>query len=140
MAAKRRALVDSSVIISSLISKKGAAYFLINHKLPATEFYISTLPFKEQKIVAKRLKIDNRKLQNLVKKRLKIIKIKQSKRYQAYVTDVNDAHIIAAAQKVKAKFLITYNQRHFKREKIKRDLNIITFTPAQLLQYLRSQN
>ena len=101
--------------------------------------------FKEQKIVAKRLKINDQKLADLVKKKLKIIKINQplaqlKKQYQTYAADPHDAHIVAATQKTKAKFLLTYNQRHFKKEKIKRDFSIMIFTPAQFLQYLRSQN
>lgn len=140
-----RIFVDSDVIISSLISKKGAAHFLLDEKLSKVRFFISNISLKEQKIVARRLKINEKKLQNLVKKRLVVVQLKESigqlkKKYQVYTTDLDDAHIVAGAKKSKAKFLITYNQRHFRKDKIKKDLSIFLLTPAQFLQYLRSKN
>jgi len=140
-----RVFVDSDVVISSLISKKGAAYFLLNEKLSRVRFFISNISFKEQKIVAKRLKIDEKRLQDLVKKSLAVVQLKRStnqlkKKFQAHTIDPDDAHVVAGAQKSKAKFLTTYNQRHFKKDKIKKDLDILLLTPAQFLQYLRSRN
>ena len=139
-----RVFVDSDVVISSLISQKGAAHFLLGEKISKVKFYISNFSFKEQKTVVERLKINQKKFQDLVKKRFAIIRLKttagQIKRdYQIYTTDPNDAHIVAGAEESKAKFLITYNQRHFKGDKIRNDLNILLLTPAQFLQYLRSE-
>lgn len=45
---------------------------------------------------------------------------------------------MAGAVEIKAKFLLTYNIRHFQRQKISEDFGIVVFTPAQYLQYLRS--
>ena len=59
-------------------------------------------------------------------------------RYKDYVEDLNDAHIVAGAAESKAHFLITYNIRDFKIEKIKKDFDIIVLTPGMFLQYLRS--
>ena len=139
-----RVFVDSDAIISSLISDRGAAYFLLNKKLPKIRFFISNASFKEQKIVVKRLKINKKRFQGLIKKRLTIVRLEKSidqlkKKYQAYTLDPDDAHVVAGAQKSKAKFLITYNQRHFRKDKIKKDLGILLLTPAQFLQYLRSR-
>lgn len=134
--------VDSDVVVSSLISSKGAAYLLINNK--DLSLYISNISVKELKIVCERLKIDKNDLKNLVSKRFKTVVLKTAlselkRSYQDYVLDENDAHIIAGAKTAKAKFLVTYNLKHYKADKIKADLGILITTPAMLLQYLRSQ-
>lgn len=134
---KIRTFVDSDVIISSIISQKGAAYFLLEN-LEAS-YYVSDVSVKELKKVVKRLGLDIEKLDKQIKK-LRISKLKPYKKdMQEYVLDTDDTHIIAGALSSKAKFLITYNIRHFKLEKIKRDFKINVLTPAQFLQYLRSQ-
>lgn len=139
-----RVSVDSDVVISSLISQEGAARLLLGEKISKVKFYVSNFSFKEQKIVAQRLKISQKKFQDLVKKRLTVVRLKTTtdqikKEYQIYTTDPNDSHIVAGAEASKARFLITYNQRHFRGDKIKKDLNILLLTPAQFLQYLRSK-
>lgn len=136
------AFVDSDVVISSLLSTKGASFFLFGQT--KINLFISSLSFKELKIVVKRLGIEKHKLNALLKRRLKIITLKGTKqeikeKYQNYVLDQNDAHIIAGAVAAKVKFLLSYNLKHFKSEKIKKDFNIILLTPAGFLQYLRSQ-
>lgn len=140
-----KVFVDSDVIISSLISEKGAAFFLITEKHPKVKFLISNLSLKEQRIVADRLKINEKGLQNLIGRRFTIVQLKGlvtklKRKYQEYTIDPYDAHIVAGAHKAKAKFLITYNRRHFNEDKIKKDFNIILFTPAQFLQYLRTRS
>ena len=135
-----KVFVDSDVIISSLLSTKGASYLLLQHK-DITPI-ISSYSNEEIEVVIERLNIQNKlfkplKLKlHIVKLSLKIEKIK--KNYHGYVTDADDAHIVAGATFAKTKFLITYNIRHFKKDKIKEDLNIIVLTPGQFLQYLRS--
>lgn len=132
--------VDSDVVISSLISTFGAAYFLVNSE--NLTLFISNLSFLELKIVTERLGIDRKKLNVLIKRfnlvRLETTPERLKEKYKDYITDLNDAHIVAGAVKAKVKFLISYNIKHFKVDKIKRDLNIIVTTPAHLLQYLRS--
>jgi len=95
------------------------------------------------RIVVPRMRLGINKLEELLEERLIIIKLKQKavefrKTYGNYVTDVNDAHIVAGAVIAKAKFLITYNVRHYKTEKIRSKLEIVILTPAKYLQYLRS--
>lgn len=132
--------VDSDVIISSLLSVKGAAYFLLNQP---NEFVISNVSKKELERVADRLEISRNKLHNLIQKRFKTVKlitdlaiIKSD--FKDYTNDPNDAHIVAGAAEAKAKFLLTYNIRHFNKQKISEDFDITVLTPAQYLQYLRS--
>lgn len=137
----KKVFVDSDVVISSLISQKGAAHLLLNKQ--KTNFVISNISKAELEKVANRLEINQDKLQALVKKKLKIINLTQEiasikKEFRDYTFDPDDAHIVAGAAKAKAKFLLTYNLRHFKRQKITEDLGITILTPAQYLQYLRS--
>lgn len=137
----RKVFVDSDVIISSLISEKGAAYFLLSEQ--KSNFIISNISKRELEKVVNRLSLRMDQLQNLIKGKLKTIKLtvnleKIKKDFQSYTSDPNDAHIIAGAVKAKTKFLLSYNIRHFKRQEINKDLGIIVLTPAQYLQYLRS--
>lgn len=137
----RKIFIDSDVVISSLLSKKGAAYFLLNKQ--KSDFVISNLSQKELVVVAKRLKIEQAKLQNLIRKRLRVVKLKKDisrvkKDFKIYTHDIDDAHIVAGATSTKASFLLTYNLKHFQKQKIKKDFGIIVLTPAQYLQYQRS--
>lgn len=134
--------VDSDVVISSLLSTIGAAYLLLQNKTNKY-FYISSISKQELERVCKDLSIKKDKLEKLINEKLKIVnvdmQIKDIKsKYGKYVYDINDAHIVAGAIFSKADFLITYNTKDYKIQKIKNDLNIIIFTPAMLLQYLRS--
>ena len=139
---KIKVFVDSDVIISSLISSTGAAYFLI-HKTNL-ELYITNQSVTELEIVADRLNLNPVKLKNLIKDHLKILKLEESlakvkEKYNQYTYDLNDSHIVAGARQANPNFLITYNTRHFKADKIKQDFKIIVITPAYLLQFLRSR-
>ena len=114
--------VDSDVIISSLLSEKGASFFLFSQT--KVDLFISSLSLKELKIVVKRLGIEEHKLDTLIEKRLKVVILEKTKReiekkYQNYVLDKDDTHIVAGARKAKVKFLLSYNLRHFRKEKIK---------------------
>jgi len=132
--------VDSDIVVSSLISKTGATYLLINKT--SVERWISNLSQKEIKIVAERLNLDKKKSKNIFT-RFKTIKLKEvtkklKEKYISYVVDLNDAHILAGAIEAKTGFLVSYNLKHFKIDKIKADFKIIVLTPAKFLQYLRS--
>jgi predicted nucleic acid-binding protein len=134
--------VDSDVVISSLLSSIGAAFLLI-HKTDDINLFISNLSQKELEIVVDRLDISQKDLKSLLEKRFDIIDLKYtheeiSKEYKNYVSDINDAHIIYGAKEAKVRFMITYNLKDYKIEKIKRDLNILVMTPGQFIQYLRS--
>jgi len=140
MTSKLEVFFDSDVIISSLISNKGAAYLLLN--TTAVKPIISDIQKEELTIVAKRLNLGLDKLNNLIEKRFLVTKIKNPRRevekgYLEYVLDPNDAHIVAGIVASKPSFFVSYNLRHFKIDKIKTDFKAISLTPAQLLQYLR---
>jgi len=134
--------LDSDAIISSLLSSTGAAYACTQSS--SIQKYISTLSYTELAVVCKRLKIEQSKLKKLVASECDVSEIPLTneslqQRYKSFVYDPNDAHIIAGAVATKARFLITYNLKHFNAELIKREFAIIVLTPAQLLQYLRSR-
>lgn len=138
----KKVFVDSDVIISSLISSSGAAYFLLN-QAHGLKFFISNISQNELLEVAKELKLDQAKLKNLLRKRFEKVPIKEKLAEIKlscceYTIDPGDAHIIAGAKESKANFLVSFNVRHFKTDKIKKDFNIAVITPANLLQYLRS--
>lgn len=132
-----RVFIDSDVVISSLLSSGGAAYILLN----ATDVthIISTASVKELRVVCKRLNISRDHLDTLIQKKLTVIPLrKEAKNYQVYVADQNDTHIVVGAVSAKASYLVSYNLKHFKRDKIKDELEILLMTPALFLQYMRS--
>ncbi len=134
--------LDSDVIISSLISSSSAAYLLINN-VKDLELYISNLSVKELEIVTERLILDEEQLTQIINSRCQKVDLKDSNKkikdkYNNYILDINDAHIVAGAKEAKVRFLISYNLRHYKLDKIKEDFGVIVLTPAQFLQYLRS--
>jgi len=134
--------IDSDVFISSLISQKGAAYFLI-HKANL-KLFLSNRSVEEIKIVIKELKLKPKDWTRIISL-FSIIPLPQTKEkikniYGHYVSDINDSHIIAGAHQAKVRYLVSYNLKHFKIEEIKRDFKIECLTPAQFLQYLRSVN
>ena len=137
-----RVFVDSDVIISSLISKTGAAYLLMHDT--RIDRFISDVSFFELKRVAGVLHLLQKDLQKLVQTECNVVTIGESmnelRRMTAYTRDTNDAHIVLGAKCAKAKFLVTYNTKHYQTEKIREDLGIIVLPPAYLLQYLRSVN
>lgn len=141
---RRKIFVDSDVAISSLLSSKGAAYFLLNEV--NLEFYISNISIREIKRGVDKLDLDNEKFQNLLEDTLKTIKLKEDKvdierikvTFKDYVFDEDDAHIVAGARRAKAKLILTYNIKHFKIDKIAENFKIVVTTPAKFLQYLRS--
>lgn len=136
-----RIFVDSDVIISSLLSSSGAAHLLITEE--SLTLFISSISRIELEVVVDRLSIEKEKLNTLIVSNVHITLLSQSltdikELFKEYVWDKDDAHIVAGAKSSEANFLITYNLRDFKVGKIKKDFNIITVTPGQFLQYIRS--
>lgn len=137
-----KVFIDTDVFISSLISKTGAAYLLLN-KTKNIKLVVSDLSVLEIDKVAKRLKLDPEKAQDLIDRRFSQAQLiepvpKLKAMFGGYVLDEGDVHIVAGAKKAKVKFLISYNIKHFRADKLKRDFDIILITPANFLQYLRS--
>ncbi len=138
-----KAFIDSDVIISSLISKTGASYLLLNK--PPVEFdtWISNHSTKECKKVCKRLDLNKNELTKLAEKAFSIVSLDQTdkleEKYGKYSTDRYDAHIVAGAVEAEAQFIITYNQKDYLERKIKNDFGIVVATPGTFLQFLRGK-
>lgn len=135
----KRVFLDTDVIISALISKKGASYAISTNKeiQKATTESIK----KEVKNVSKRLNLrpPSKKLfADFEKSRKKIAKSKVITTYSEYVTDKHGSHVLAGAVKTKSNFLLTYNIRHYKVDAIKRDFDIIVTKPGLYLQTRRN--
>ncbi len=136
-----RVFLDSDVVISSLLSSKGASYALIQLKNRVTRF-ISSYSLRETELVLDRMGISSEKLTPM-KKQVSIVSVSKSnenikKEYSLFVLDENDSHIVAGAVEAKAHYLVTYNAKHFKREDIRKEFSIQVISPGLFLQYLRS--
>jgi len=133
--------VDSDVIIASLLSQNGAAYYLCTHQGNYT-LTISDISQNEIERVARRLHISQEQTQERLNT-LNIVALPQDKKYleemHIYVHDLLDSHIVLGAYTAQVSFLLTYNTKHYHIDKIKQNLSIITLTPARFLQYLRSK-
>lgn len=137
----KKIFVDSDVVLSSLLSSKGAAHFLLNEV--DLELNISNISLREIERGIAKLSLDKNQLKILVKNRLKLIELKESTKkikvdFENYIFDEDDAHVVAGAKKTKAKVILSYNLKHFNKQKISEDFGITVLTPAQYLQYLRS--
>lgn len=134
---KKKVFLDSDVVISSLISNKGAAHFIIHET--DLQLFISNRSVEELEKVAVRLNLNNNKLTDIIKKRLNVVKLKEIKEsFKNYTWDFNDVHIIAGAKEAKVKYLLSYNIKDFKVDNITQELKIVVTIPARFLQYLRS--
>ena len=133
--------LDSDVLLSSVISQKGAAYQLT---LQAGLIRcISNYSALESKRVALGLKLPDKDLSGQINK-CQIVDLRTSpkeikKKYLKYVHDEDDTHIVAGAVESSARFLVTYNLKDYLSELVLKDLKIIILTPGIFLQYLRSR-
>lgn len=139
--AKIKIFIDSDVVISSLLSQTGASNVVIQST--SLSSFISDFSYEELIRIINKLKIDKKKLEKILKNRLKIIKLKKDKeeiltQFKKYTYDIEDVHIVAGAVESNSKFLITFNIKDYKIEKIYQDLSIKIILPGELLQYLRS--
>lgn len=136
-----KVFIDSDVVISSLLSQTGASNLIVNNA--DLRSFISNFSHEELNRTVDKLGIDKNKLERILKTRLKIIKIKLDKekildRFASYTNDIKDAYIVAGAKAAQAKFLVTFNTKDYKIEKIQQDFGLRVILPGELLQYLRS--
>jgi len=136
-----RVFTDSDVVISSLISDAGAAYALIHDS--KAEPTVSNYSITEIRQVNDRLNIPSSSFNALIHNFLSVTQIDIDlhtikNKYGHYVKDKDDSHIIAGAVRSHAQFVATYNLKDYNIELIRRDAGIITTTPGNILQYLRS--
>jgi len=136
-----KVFLDTDVLISALLSQKGASYKLIND----TKFkkIISKTITEETNEVSRRENINKGAVRAILKKTkitsLFLSKEKLLKTYSKYVFDEEDSHVVAGAYISKSNFLLTHNIKHYHVVKIKNDRGIKVMRPGDFLQYLRSQ-
>lgn len=135
--------VDSDVVIASLLSSSGASYLLLHHA--TVKAHVSSVQKRELTSVCQRLGIDLERLSTLLNKHVRVVPFNKplseiKRTHSNYTNDPDDAHIVYGAKSAGTRFLITYNLKHFRSEKIKEDFGIILVTPGQFLQYLRSRS
>ena len=104
---------------------------------------MSNLSLIELMDVTKKLKIETSRLVSFVKKRFNQVNLEEDfkelkRQFNDYTNDPEDIHVVAGAALAGVDFLLTYNMKDYKIDKIKKDLNILTLTPGNFLQYLRS--
>lgn len=138
-----KVFIDSDVIISSLLSQSGASHIIIQNNYNRLDSFVSNFSYEELNNTADKLRIDKNKLDKILQNKIKLIKLKQDKeailnKYGNYTYDIEDAHIVAGAAKAKSKFLVTFNAKDYKIDKIYQDFGIRVIVPGELLQYLRS--
>ena len=136
------AFVDSDVIISSLISSKGAAYILLNKISDRLVVSSQSVQELERVVTREKMSLDalHATLSLLRVVPLTAINNDLVSYYSTFVLDPDDSHIVAGAVVANVKFLITYNTRHFSILQIKNKFNITVLKPGNYLQYLRSIN
>lgn len=135
-----RVYLDSDVVISSLISDRGAAFHLLHQNIPDVELFLSNLSEQEIELVITELKLDQTAFKSLIKfvSKVEVASVEVGNCLEL-VNDRCDAHIVAGANKAEAEFLLSYNLKDYKIEAIKRKFNLIIMTPGKFLQYLRSK-
>lgn len=132
---------DSDVVNSSLLSNKGAAYYLTS--VIPIQRVVTQYSVEEIERGLRKLNADTSQLHSHITNTFSIIRLSDplytlQEHYSPYVLDIFDSHVIAGADVSKARFLVSYNIKHYKTELIKRELGISIVTPAHLIQYLRS--
>lgn len=138
---KVKVFVDTNLLVSALISQKGASYEIVQNSNIVK--IISPTVSKELTEVSKKFRFRNKDVETILKhlslKKVSLKKEKLEEIYSGYVMDTKDTHVLSSAKESKTKFLLTHNIKHFRVEKINNDFGIIVIKPGNFLQYLRSQ-
>ena len=128
---KVKVFVDTNLLVSALISQKGASYEIVQNSNIVK--IISPTVSKELTEVSKKFRFRNKDVETILKhlslKKVSLKKEKLEEIYSRYVIDPKDTHVLSSAKESKTKFLLTYNIKHFRVEKINNDFGIIVIKP-----------
>lgn len=143
MSRKYKVFLDSDVVVSALISGKGASSWVVGQS--DLQLVVSNYSVKELKKVAVKLEISRARLDKLIDRRINVIELTDGlpvikKDFQKYVLDIDDSHVVTGAVAGKADFLLSYNLKDYLADAIKTKLGILVMAPGRFLQYLRSLN
>jgi len=138
VAKKVKVFVDSDIVISSQLSNIGAAYFLLNKT--NLSLFVSNLSLVELQRVATRHKINNAQMLAFIKKRFSHVNLTEEfkeieSQFNSYANDPNDIHVIAGAVRANVNFLLTYNLKDYKIDKIKMPDNGLLLEPINPVKY-----
>jgi len=132
---------DSDVVISSYLSNKGSSYALIKNQ--TLKRFVTNISKKEILRSTKKLNISESALNKHIKNHFIQVNLKEplsdiKKKYKTYTSDIDDAHIIRGVLEAKVKILVTFNIKHFNKNKLKEERGINIMTPGEFIQHLRS--
>lgn len=131
-----KAFLDADVLFAALYSDKGSSRAVLN--LPDIELITSHACVEE----AERSLFLKYELRLLVQDTFPTVEInsfgKNFAEYSHLVLDEYDRHVVAAAANTKANFLLTFNTKHYLKNKIEDELGIVVMQPKHLLFYLRN--
>ena len=144
--AKKRIVIDTNVIFSSLLKSEGVTRLVLTliKQREDVEIFVPKSIYKEiQKYrfeIARRAKISTRLLDLFIKTifdKITVVDVEESflKRAKNYVRDKSDIPFVAVCLKTKSNFLLTFNTKDFKIDKLKR-VGIQVLTPVEFLSYL----
>lgn len=135
---KIRVYLDTDTIIAAIIQPRGTTANLLKNTHLIK--YLSNTSRAEIKEVVHRKQLSlTIAMEIMAQCRSVIIQQSDYTDSRKYVSDPGDMHIITSTRKTKSLFLITYNLKHFKINQIHKELDIVVFSPAQLIQYLSSK-
>ena len=139
----RKVFIDSSVLIAAAISETGAARAVIIEGMRGTlELFLSSLVLEETErnlvrkapaaVPAFRLFAETFPVGSMDPSRAQILQASR-------VVDPKDAPIVAAAVRVRAEYLATYDRRHLLayKESIQARFDVMVSTPDEVLRALR---
>lgn len=135
-----KVFLDSSVVISAVLSDKGGSFRLFNEAQNRNLIlYISDFVLVEVFSVLK-LKYPSKLFifENLISNTHFILAKEPSQdlieKMAESIADFSDAPILAAAKKAKVDFLITLDKKHFLTKKVKDNLKFKVLAPKEFLQ------
>ncbi|MBD3280340.1 PIN domain-containing protein [Candidatus Dojkabacteria bacterium] len=129
--------LDTDVLISSILSSRGASYWLI-HKTENLNLYTNSETLEELNKVVTRNKLTADKI--YLEKLIVNTDRTEYSDFQSLLNDRNDEHILRGAVNSNSEYLVTFNKKDYKIDLIRATFNIITLSPGEFLQYLRSLN
>ncbi|MBM2814816.1 MAG: hypothetical protein HW421_1578 [Ignavibacteria bacterium] len=111
---KYQIVIDSNVIVSSLLSKKGASFKLIGiiDKTKKFEFNITVPLFFEYEYALKKQDLEKEKIEKFLSYiSMKANQIDVHYLWRPYLKDIKDDCVLEAAINSSSQFIVTYNKK-----------------------------
>ena len=138
-----RVFLDSNVVLSGLISDKGAPRIILDLLTLKLPFLVGSTGRFNLREIERTLKKKMPKMLPLYRKylpllNLKIIPLPSPQEVGAFAQTIadKDAPVLASAIKGKADFLVTGDKRHFQRLRTGKDFPLRIVNPAEFVDHL----